>query len=253
MFTALGAPSRPTIEGPVALAVAHPDDETIGCGAVLPRIDGLVLVMVTDGAPATVPAGTTRDAYRATRAAELDAALAAGGVMAEVVRLGIADQEVIFRVREVAEAIAAILARVSPRAVFTHAYEGGHPDHDAVALAVQLAGAEDVVEMPFYHREGEGMVTGRFLPGAPETVVRLTDAESRLKRAMLDAHRSQAEMLSRFGTVEERFRRAAPDFTRPPHAGPLWYERFDWGVSGAEFRRLAADAIRVCTPSWHGR
>jgi N-acetylglucosamine malate deacetylase 2 len=36
---------------PVAVVVAHPDDETIGCGAILRRLPLVRLVHVTDGAP----------------------------------------------------------------------------------------------------------------------------------------------------------------------------------------------------------
>jgi len=37
---------------PSAMAVvAHPDDETVGAGALLDRLDDVVVVHVTDGAP----------------------------------------------------------------------------------------------------------------------------------------------------------------------------------------------------------
>jgi hypothetical protein len=35
----------------VAIVVAHPDDETIGCGALLSRLNGCTVILVTDGAP----------------------------------------------------------------------------------------------------------------------------------------------------------------------------------------------------------
>ena len=59
----------------------------------------------------------------------------------------------------------------TPTSILTHAYEGGHPDHDAVAFAVaaavRVAGrAADttIVEMPFYRAGPEGWIRQLFLP-----------------------------------------------------------------------------------------
>jgi LmbE family N-acetylglucosaminyl deacetylase len=248
------------VEEPVALVVAHPDDETIGAGATLPLFRRLLLVHATDGAPqdgadARAAGFITAADYAAARRRELDAALAAGGVRAERAALGAADQGASFRMAELSRALAALLERHGARVVLTHPYEGGHPDHDAVAFCARAAAsllarrgarAPEILEMAFYHAAPEGWAVGGFLPGGPPpTVLALTGEERARKRAMLDAFASQAATLARFRVGNELLR-AAPlhDFTAPPHAGALLYERFPWGMDGVRWRRLAAEAAR---------
>jgi N-acetylglucosamine malate deacetylase 2 len=46
--------------------------------------------------------------------------------------------------------------------------------------------------------------------------------------------------------MNERFRDApAYDFTRPPHEGPLMYERWNFDLSGAGWRKCACAAMRL--------
>jgi hypothetical protein len=62
---------------------------------------------------------------------------------------------------------------------------------------------------------------------------------------MFECFSSQAKVLRGFDIAVERFRRAPRyDFTRPPHEGPLHYERLGWPLTGAAFRRAAAAARR---------
>ncbi|OLE88653.1 MAG: hypothetical protein AUG08_07550 [Acidobacteria bacterium 13_1_20CM_2_55_15] len=51
-------------------------------------------------------------------------------------------------------------------------------------------------------------------------------------------------MLADFPMDAERFRVAPPyNFREPPHEGSLYYEQFDWGVKGEQWRRFAAAAL----------
>ncbi len=131
--------------------------------------------------------------------------------------------------------------------VLTHAYEGGHPDHDATRFAVRSAcrlmgvRAPAVVEMTGYHAGPDGsMETGRFFSGQDgDLVVALDGREQVLKRRMLDCFVSQVATLAPFGVEHETFRRAPDyDFGAPPDEGTLHYERFDWGMDGPRWRSL---------------
>ena len=237
----------------VALVVAHPDDEAIAAGASLHLLTGLLLVHVTDGAPRTLDdaarAGfATPAGYAAARRAELQAALAVAGCKPERAELGIPDQDASLHIPAVARGLARLFAWHGTEAVITHAYEGGHPDHDATALAVHLAAPGRVIEFPGYHAAPDGtLVTGRFLPGPPAVVVALTQAEQARKRAMFACFRTQAGVLAAFGTASEAFRPARPDFRAPPHPGVLNYEHWGWDMTGARWRTLAAPLLTGMT------
>src|SRR3954447_4292272 len=91
---------------PVALVVAHPDDETIGLGSRLASLRRLTLVHLTHGSPRRLDdarrAGFDDAArYAAVRRIELDEALAALGVAAERVAYGHCDQESIDALDEI--------------------------------------------------------------------------------------------------------------------------------------------------------
>lgn len=236
---------------------AHPDDETLGAGAVLALRPGCQVLHLTDGAPADPRLWSqafqgTREGYAALRQIELRRALERAGVGPERVRsLGARDQEAPLQLAPLTRALVAELRRLRPPALLAQPYEGGHPDHDAAAFiaraAVALLGRDPplLLEMTSYHRRDGQLRTGEFLqPAEVETLV--LDASLRAtKRAMLDAFASQRPVLEPFGVEVERFRRAPGyDFTRPPHDGILHYEALGWPMRGARFCELARAALR---------
>jgi LmbE family N-acetylglucosaminyl deacetylase len=244
------------------VVVAHPDDEIIGAGSRLPLLREARFVYVSDGAPRegtdAARHGLSIDGYRQARRRELEAALGLCGIASDrVIDLGVPDQQTSFHLAEIARRLADLIQQWDVHAVLTQPYEGGHPDHDATAFGVHAAAAllrargaatPEIVEMAGYHAGPHGPEAAVFLPhahaDAHAMTVSLDAAAQERKRALIACHATQRETLARFPLFVERFRPApAYDFTRPPHAGPLHYEQYPWGMTGARFRELAAQAL----------
>lgn len=243
----------------VAIVAAHPDDETLGLGGRLSAIPGLALVHLTDGAPRDLAdarrAGCrTRGEYARARELELQRALVAAEAKIECrVRLGRVDQEAGLDLLELTEQLVPVLERVER--VYTHPYEGGHPDHDAAAFAVQCACAQLErmrrpspvrLEFPSYFARAEAVAFGVFWPDpqCPETVLPLDATQVARKRAALEQFVTQRAVIAPFPVEVER-ERPAPryDFTAPPPPGPALYDRWGWALRSARWRREAERAL----------
>jgi LmbE family N-acetylglucosaminyl deacetylase len=244
-----------------AVVTAHPDDECIGLGARLARFKASSFIHVTNGSPldgadAETHGFLNRLQYARARRRELECALALAGISpAQLLELNIHDQRASFELLAISRRLAGMFDELMPVLVVTHPYEGGHPDHDATALAVHAACGllrqrgrrwPSIFEITSYHNGVNGLTTGKFLRLAEysERALKLSEPERVFKRRLFSCFRSQQQTLSLFPIESERFR-IAPTyrFSCPPHDGELFYEKFSWGVTGPQFCRLASDAL----------
>lgn len=239
------------IHVPVALVVAHPDDETLGAGARMACLHQLVLIHLTDGAPrlpGEADDSKRRAAIAAQRVCEMDAALDALGVQPQRrIAYGWPDQESIHHVPEIVAALRRDLAGVA--VVLTHAYEHGHPDHDTAALVVHMAceradglARPDIIEFPSYHLTAGGPRFGAFWrdPRRREWFAALDLRERTRKARALACFASQRGMLGNFPVDVERFRRAPDyDFSQPAPPAAAWYDAREWPIDSTTWRKLA--------------
>ncbi len=230
----------------VVVVVAHPDDETLWAGALLGRLDDGLLIHLTDGAPADgVDAHrlgfASRDAYAAARAAELNTALAALSFRGARKGYGLVDQAAVIALDTLIERLTEDFAGAA--AVVTHPYEGGHPDHDAAALAVRRAAdrvGAAVVEFACYHKREGNRVFGAFWPSSAERARLLSPVESAGIETALRAHASQSHVFADWRPSHERWR-AAPiyDFTAPPPPDEALYDDYGWAMTTRRWREIA--------------
>jgi N-acetylglucosamine malate deacetylase 2 len=244
---------------PVLIVTAHPDDETLAMGGRLASFARLKLLQLTDGAPIceskTRRAVANHRAYAAERERETQRALKALSVQCRRIRVGVPDQASVFFIDELLRTLERELRDVA--LVFTHPYEGGHPDHDTAALVVQVAcdriasmGGRPPARVEFasYHHRAGKLVAGQFWPDntGREVIVALDRRMSALKRDALSKFRTQASVIEWFRPEEERYRRAPRyDFGRPPPPGVAQYDLFGWSITSARWRETAVSSIAV--------
>lgn len=240
--------------GRTLVLVAHQDDETIGCGALLQRMRDPLVVFATDGAPRDQKFWhglLSRFEYVQERKNEALQVLQIAGVqdcefLADYGPEVFVDQELFRRLREALDVLARIVQTARPKALLTHAYEGGHPDHDACSFIGCVLGRQfrlPVWEMPLYYRMQEPKGIQEFLQeGKDEIVLEPNPAELEKKDLMIRSYVSQTEIFLEFTGRTERFRpQLSYDYSRPPHENVLNYEAWGWPISGKEVSAAFAE------------
>jgi N-acetylglucosamine malate deacetylase 2 len=201
------------------ILVAHPDDETIGCAGLLQRVPSALVVFATDGAPPNYRFekrfGSLRN-YSDLRFREAAAALAAipHCSFRRLVRQDgsyFVDQHLFLELSEAFLSLCRIAREFSPDVIVSHAFEGGHLDHDAChVLAKRAAIVVGVQSLEFPLYWGTAQNGDRFQEfresRAAESSLELSERELEVKRHMLGEYESQQALMSVFKSEVERFR-----------------------------------------------
>jgi len=243
-----------------SVIVAHPDDEVVGAGALISKLNDVSIVHLTDGAPlnssVAEEAGFDHPAdYAEARRRECISALAVAKVPTDrIVELAGIDYYAPHFLSDLAKRITTFLQQNAPDIVITHPYEGGHPDHDSAAFATNAAvrllernGFEPPIlfEMALHPSKDGRRRLLDFLPGASReiTTLILDEKAYELKRRMFDCFATQRDALKSIPLGPEKFRRPpAYDFWAPPQLGKLYYENFHGGITRDEWIAMARES-----------
>jgi len=240
-----------------SIIVAHPGDEVVAAGYLICKLDQVTVVHVSDGAPRQmnfwegVGFKRRRD-YADARRNECVRALAIARVPRErIIDFDYAALELPNQLTTLAKRIMDFLPRSSSEIVLTHAYDGGHPDHDATAFATHAAvqllernGLKPPVifELGLYPASDGRTRVLDFLPGPGReiTTVVLDRKASELKAQMFDCFSTPGGPLKACPATVERFRSALKyDFRQAPNSGAPYYENFDWAFTADDWQMLA--------------
>lgn len=223
----------------ILVLAPHPDDELVGFAALIARrrLAGasVVVLFLTDGLPEAEALWPWRRRARprmvAKRRAEAERVATELGLAAAIF-LDIPSRRLKDRLGEALAAVRAVLAAQAIDAVWVPAYEGGHQDHDAASfLASRLRPQLPVFEAPLYNF-AEGAVRSQcFLspPGPAAELVTLASEERVEKRRLLALYASERGNLDYVEIAREALRpQPDHDYSRPPHPGKTFYQRFQW-------------------------
>lgn len=201
-----GLPPGLERERQVLIVLAHPDDESFGCGGRMALwnragvpVSYICATLGQLGRNMGRPPAATRESLPALRERELRQACDVLGVR-DLHLLRLFDKTVEFEDRDaVAARIEAVLRQTEPSLVLTsHPQYGGHPDHNAVGAATLRAierlpaGSRPRVHVSIHPNQAERLAAA----GLELHTVDVSSVAD-VKRAALAAHASQTRNLLR--------------------------------------------------------
>jgi LmbE family N-acetylglucosaminyl deacetylase len=199
--------------------VAHPDDESIGCGVLLQRVPAALVVFAVDGAPAGYGIegkfGSLKS-YSAERFNEAGRALrlARNSSFRRLnTRSGtyFPDRQLFAHLEEAADSLVSIARVFLPDAIVSHSYEGGHIDHDACYLLAKHAAdtlSLEHFEFPLYWKDETGQDVFQKFRNTQEGEISLNPSQTEIatKNKMLAEYQTQRDIVAMFSTNVEKFR-----------------------------------------------
>lgn len=222
----------------ILVAIPHPDDEAVACAASIGRAreEGaeVFALYLTHGCIAWHTMWPWQrkhyDTFVARRHAEAEEAAAFLG-LAPVGWSSRPARHLWRDLPQVHAEIESAIARHGIDQLWVPAYEGGNADHDGLnALGGIFAQRLSVLEFAEYNFAGRRAHSQAFpVANGSEQVLELSPEERARKTEALAIYRSEQRNLNYVKTARECWRPImAYDYARPPHAGTLWYTRFQW-------------------------
>jgi LmbE family N-acetylglucosaminyl deacetylase len=214
--------------------VAHPDDETLACGGLLQRLPASLVVFATDGAPAGYGLERKFGSMKCFAELRIQEAFRALGYVPQSSSKWLTrpdgsyfnDGHLFEELPEAATCLYAIAKSFSPDAILSHAYEGGHLDHEAcsfLAMHIGVALSLRRFEFPLYWLDPQGKVVLQQFrdispaveAGGSESALartiewQLSESEIQCKKRMMAEYFTQKGTVSTFAPGAERIRPAA--------------------------------------------
>lgn len=262
-FKGIGVKEQYNPDIPIVIVGAHPDDETIGAFSILSNFSAVRVIHITDGAPKNMVDAlregfNNREDYAKQRRKELYDVLSRLNIPENnCIEIPVSDQEASYHLDVITIKLIEILDSIKPQFVFTHAYEGGHPDHDAAAFVVHAAcsmlksqknTAPVIIEYAIYNTYKGSFEMNRLIPiiNHKDFVISLDEAALKLKTDVLKYFTTQQYLIKNYSSTIESYRIApAYDFTKPPYEGKINYDNFDWGIKSKEWCELASATLKM--------
>ena len=233
----------------VVILVPHPDDEVIGCGILLNRLQkrgiNVHLVFMTLGLPCENRMSETakgrygsHQEYRELRLSESNSVV--NNIEIEsLTRFPFFSRELHNHLPKAESLVREQIRIDSSPLILVPAYEGAHPDHDATHLIGRRIAIETglaVIEYAGYNIQ-DGMKTfQKFIPDRERHEWHLSPTATEIdwKRTLLSQYQSQASILNNFTPEIETFRIPPDyDYSKPAPCGLPFYETWNSGIAAS--------------------